>query len=449
MGLRDRLRAANDALNAHALQNLRAITPQDFARGADYEWFETRSGEPVTFDTVIGIQHVWACVTLLVNDVRKLPWDTFRDTGDGHRVPIDRPSWMVHPDPMDSNMRFRDHVAQAVLSLLVDGNAFIYAWPSVFNVELLMVLDPSKVDIRDGKYIVKGYREPLTDLNIRHVRNLVKPGERRGVNPIQAAREGFGLTLAAEQFGQRFFSNGAVMSGMIEAPAGANLDAKDLADQFRKAHDAKKKAHIVGVLTGGATFKQLSFSPEDTQFLALRQYQLEDAARLFHIPPFKIGSTEPGAVAYASTKSARIDYAQSAVEPIVVLLEDAYSDLIPGEDTYTKANLNALMRADPETRYASYAVGLDKRFVQVDEVRALEDMEPLGADNGGGFLNTPNNQAVDPRYEQVGSLVRAGYDPDESLAAVGLPPIKHLGLPPVTVQSPNGGPAPAQQESPA
>jgi hypothetical protein len=132
-----------------------------------------------------------------------------------------------------------------------------------------------------------------------------------------------------------------------------------------------------------------------------------------------------------------------------VLLEDAYSDLIPGDDTYTKANLNALMRSDPETRYSSYAVGLDKRFIKVDEVRGLEDMEPLGEDNGGGFLNTPNNQAVDPRYEQVGSLVRAGYDPDESLAAVGLPPIKHLGLPPVTVQSAHGGSAPAQQESPA
>lgn len=396
MGLLDRLRAANGALNAYAL---RAITPQDFARGRDIdEWFETRSGEPVTFDTVIGIQHVWACVTLLVNDIRKLPPDTFRDVGEGRRVPIDKPGWMHYPDPTDSNTRFRDHVAQAVLSLLVDGNAFLYAWPSVFNVEVLFALDPSKVDIKNGRYHVRGYNEPLTDLNIRHVRNLVKPGERRGLNPIQAAREGFGLTLAAEQFGQRFFSNGAVMSGVIEAPAGANLDAQKLKEDFNAKHDAKRKAHAIGVLTGGATFKAMSFSPEDTQFLALRKYQLEDAARLFHIPPFKIGSTEPGAVAYASTSNARIDYVQSAIEPIVVLLEDAYSDLIPGDDTYMKFNLNALLRGDPGARYTAYHSMLQDAVITKDEVRRWEDWGPadeaIGIDSEyGGFLQTPNNTA--------------------------------------------------------
>lgn len=395
MGLRDRLRAANDALNGAAL---RAITPQDFGRAADVmdDWFDTHAGEAVTFDSVIGIQHVWACVTLLVNDIRKLPADVFRDVGEGRRVPIDAPRWMRYPDGTDANTRFRDHVAQAVLSLLVDGNAFIYAAPSVYNVETLLVLDPTKVDIRGSRFHVKGYSDPLTELNVRHVRNLVKPGARRGMNPIQAAREGFGLTLAAEQFGQRFFANGAVMSGVIETPVGATVDADKLKAEFGKRHDAKRRAHAVGVLTGGATFKSLSFSPEDTQFLALRKYQLEDAARLFHIPPFKIGSTEPGAVAYASTSNARIDYVQSAIEPVVVLLEDAYSDLVPGDDTYVKFNLNALLRGDPAARYSAYATMLQAGVITKDEVRRWEDWGPaseaLGADTpDGGFLRTPQN----------------------------------------------------------
>lgn len=431
MGLRDRLRAANHALNGAAL---RAITPSDFGRALDVndDWFDTRAGEPVTLDTVLGIQHVWACVSLLVNDIRKLPADVFRDVGEGRRVPITAPAWMRYPDPADTNTRFRDHVAQAVLSLLVDGNAFLYAWPSVYNVERLLVLDPTKVDVKDSRFIVKGYDQPLSELNVRHVRNLVKPGARRGMNPIAAAREGFGLTLAAEQFGQRFFTNGAIMSGVIEAPPGAVVDADKLKAEFNKRHDAKKRAHAVGVLTGGATFRSLSFSPEDTQFLALRKYQLEDAARLFHIPPFKIGSTEPGAVAYASTSNARIDYVQSAVEPIVVLLEDAYSDLVPGDDTYVKFNLNALLRGDPAARYVAYNTMLQAGVITKDEVRRWEDWGPADdavgvATVNGGYLRTPQNTA--PQNDEIASLieqVKAGLRTEnEAREKLNLPPIEY------------------------
>lgn len=421
MGLRDNLRAFSERW----ANEQRAITPQDFGRGIDVgdRWFTTRSGESVTLDSVLGIQHVWSCVTLLVNDIRKLPVDAFRDLGEDRKASIPRPSWMRYPDPQDMNTKFSDHVAQAVFSLMVDGNAFIYAFPSVFNVETLLLLDPTRVDIRGGRFHVRGYPEPLTAMNVRHIRNLVKPGATRGMNPIQATREGFGLTAAAERYAQRFFDKGAVMSGVIETPAGAVVDADRLKKDFDRNHDAKGNAHAVGVLTGGATFRSLSFSPEDTQFLTLRKVQKEDAAAMFHIPPFKIGSTEPGAVAYASTSNARIEYVQSAIEPIVSLLEDAYSDFIPGDDTYVKFNLNALLRGDPKARHEAYSVGLQNRFLKVDEVRALEDMQPFGESNGGGFLDTPNSVVVDPRVTEAVALIGAGADPAETLAALGLPPI--------------------------
>jgi HK97 family phage portal protein len=432
VGLLDILRSANAAANNAAL---RAITPQDFGRGSDAadDWFDTRAGESVTLDSVLGIQHVWACVSLLVNDIRKLPIDTFRDMGGGRRVPIDKPRWMVRPDPQNQNMSFRDHIAQAVMSYLVDGNIFLYAWPSVFNVEILLVLDPHKVDIRKGRYVINvpGFPEPLTDLNVKHIRNLVKPGSSRGINPIQAAREGFGLTLAAEQFGQRFFTNGAVMSGVIETPQGATVDADKLASAFARRHDAKRKSHAVGVLTGGATFRSLSFSPEDTQFLELRRFQLEDTARLFHIPPFKIGSTDPGAVAYASTSNARLDYVQEAIEPIVVPLEDAYSDLIPGNDTYAKFNLNALMRSDPGARYAAYNTMLQAGVITKDEVRRWEDWGPadeaFGRDTEhGSFLITPNLPS--PATAKVASLLeqlQAGLvTTDEARVEMGRSPME-------------------------
>ena len=399
MGLRDNLRAFSERW----AQEQRGITAQDFASGADLDdWFSTASGENVTTDSVLGIMHAWACVSLIVNDVRKLPVSAYRRLPDGRREELPRPSWMRRPDPNDLNTTFRDHVGQAVMSLLVDGNAFIFAAPSVFNVETVFAMDPAGVDIRGRRFVVKATGDEYTERNVRHIRGLTKPGARRGMNPIQAAREGFGLTLAAEQFGQRFFENGAVMSGIIETPAGAVVDAEEIAKQFKRKHDAKRKSHAVGVLTGGASFRQLSFSPEDTQFMALRKYQLEDTARLFHVPPFKIGSTEPGAVAYASTTNARVDYVESAISPIVSVLEDAYSDLVPGDDTYVRFDLNGLLRGDMGARFTAYHTLLGDRVITRDEVRAWEDWNPADEAKGvntanGGYLDTPNNTATTPQ----------------------------------------------------
>ena len=380
----------------------RGLTPQQvWGSGAD-EWFDRpRAGAPVDFESVMGIQHVWSCVSLLVNDVRKLPTEAYRKA-DKRRIPIAKPGWMTLPDPLDPNTRFRDHVGQAVLSLLVDGNAFLHAWPSVFNVERLTLLDPSKVDVLvDGRFRVLGQPQPLTSMNVRHIANLVPPGKRRGMNPIQATREGFSLTIQAEAFGQTFFANGATMSGIVEVPVGSVVDPKELKKAMERDHRGVSRSHALGVLTGGATFRQLSFSPEDTQFIALRKYQLEDAARLFHVPPFKIGSTDPGAVAYASTSNARIDYVQSAIEPIVVLLEDAYSDLLPGDDTFVRFNLNALLRGDPVTRSQSLNTQAQAGVITKQEWRDLEDYGPADEAPGvdsvhGGYLQTPNNTATEP-----------------------------------------------------
>jgi len=98
-------------------------------------------------------------------------------------------------------------------------------------------------------------------------------------------------------------------------------------------------------------------------------------------------------------------------------------------------NLNGLLRGDQAARYEAYQIALQNKILTRDEVRALEDLVPFG-DDRGGLLETPNNNNSDPRIEAIAALVRSGYEPIAAMKLLGVGPIPHLGLPPVTVQPP-------------
>jgi len=410
--------------------------------------FGSSTGKRVDTDSALKSIAVQAAVRLLVNDIGSLPIDAFRATG--ARQPLPRPSWMVAPIPTNPNVTWEDHVKQVVFSMLTDGNAFVYCFPSVKRPQGLRALDPKTVDIKgdigmgETIYQVSGVGG-LTPNEILHIPWVIPPGKNRGLNPIEAAKEGIGIALAADEFVGSYFGNGAILSGYIKFPQGmepTEEQLKALKADFKLKHVGSRKSHAVGALTGGAEFEPFDYNNRDAQLLELREQIVEEVARLFGIPPHMLGSQRPGAVSYASVEQRSIDYVTHAVLPIVNRVEIAYRRLLPSTDAVLKFNLNGLLRADHKSRWDAYGVALDKRTVTVDEIRALEDLEPLGEDNGGGFLNTPNNTAADPRIEAVGSLIRAGFDPTAALEAVGLAPIQHLGLPPVTVQS-------AKEQTPA
>ena len=260
------------------------------------------------------------------------------------------------------------------------------------------------------------------------------PGKSRAKSPRDMLKEAISTGLAASEFGGRFFSNGSTMGGIVEVPAGTTVDAAELKKNMERGHRGTANSHALGVLIGG-TFKEIGTSPSDSQMLELLEFIVEEVGRAYGIPPFKLGSTQPGAVAYASTSNARIEYVQAAVQPIVTRIEEALSTLVPGDDTFLRFNMNALLRGDQAARYTAYSTLLQPGVITKDEVRAWEDWGPadeavgVGTDHGG-FLETPNNTSPVPtlaptaRSEEVDVMVR-GLSPE--------PVVIHNHLPDVSV----------------
>jgi HK97 family phage portal protein len=430
----------------------RSLDASKFGLATDMTEYNT-AGVSVTQDTALSLSAVFSAVRLLSNDMGSLPMDVFHVGPAGRSLIEPAPSWIEEPNPWNPNETGIDHRSQVGASLVLDGNAFVYAVPNVFNPVELHVLNPRQIDVETDRrgapsYIVRGRDgrttiDTLDPLNCLHITLFRVPGNARGLSPIEAMKQGIGRGMAAEEAGARLFGQGTLINGLVEYPKeAADPDpeqVKELLRGLNRRHKGIKNAWALGALTGGATFHELTLKPKDAQAIETEEWTLEQFARTLGIPPSMLGSQKPGAVAYASVEQRSIDYVVHAVVPIVIRLEKAYSRLLP-PGAYIKFNVTALMRGDAKARAEFYQIALQNKWMTRDEVRVLEDMNPMGL----GFLETPNNNASDPRIDAAGALVRAGYLPDAAAQLVGLGSIPHLGLPPVTVQAPR----PPRQEAP-
>lgn len=402
----------------------------------------TTAGAIITDDTALEINAFYACVSLIADTISTLPVDAF-ERRNGTRTPYrPKPAWLYRPD-VDLNKN--EHFQQVLVSMMMDGNAFIRVFrDDSGTIVNLVVLNPMKVRIeRSGIgrkfYYYEGENKALTSDDVLHIADLLKPGEIRGVGRIDKLRENLGLATALQSFAARFFGQGAQTSGIIEFPGELTLEqARDLAKSFDNRHSGYRKAHKTGVLSGGAKFTQTNVPNDQAQFLDSRRLAVEDIARAFLVPPHMIGLNN-GSMSYASVEQNAIFFVQHTLRPYIVKLEDAYSRLLPN-GVFIRFNVDGLLRGDFATRVAGYSSGLQSGWLRINDVRAYEELPPI---EGGDIARVPlanvNISAADlvetdKRVAMAQKLIVVGFSPEEVLSALDLPSISHSGVPSTQLQ---------------
>jgi HK97 family phage portal protein len=362
--------------------------------GSGWSAMASSAGTPTDIENALKSIAVQAAMRLLVNDIGSLPVDAFRKVDGQQRKELTQPSWISQPNPLNPNETWEDHIKEVVFSVLSDGNGFVRCHPNVFQVEGLEALDPGSVDIDRFRgstiYPVRGEGD-LSPAEILHIPWVKRPGKARGLNPIEAAKEGIGIALAADQFVGSYFGNGATLGGIVKYPVGTSMtdeQIKEVLKGLNKAHQGAKKAHALGALTDGGDIVYPEYNNRNAQLLELREHIVEEVARLFGIPPHMLGSQRPGAVSYASVEQRSIDYVTHAVLPITRRLGTGYSRILRGQRTYLKFNVRGLLAGDASARASYYDSLLQNKVIKREEVRALEDLE---WDGELGYLETPNN----------------------------------------------------------
>ena len=426
-------------------QEDRAISFQSIWGSGDSFAFTTESGANIDEVTSMHINAFYACVLLISDTISTLPVDSFRRI-DGNRVPYrPQPAWIQRPD---IDLLRTEHYQQVLISLLLDGNAFVRIYRDQSGqVANLVAIDPNRVQVtrtpvtRELIYIIDDNNQyPVLARDMLHMTEMRKAGQLRGISRVTELKDNLGLASALQSFAARFFGQGATTSGVIETPMGLNREqAKELVEGFDTRHKGYKKAHKTGILTGGAKFVRTGVNPDEAQMLDSQKFAVEQIARIFRVPPPMLGITT-GGMSYNSVEQQNINFVTHTLRPYIAKMEDAYSTLLPN-GAFIRFNVDGLLRGDFATRMNGYSIGSQAGFLSVNDIRGFEDLQPV---DGGDVYRVPLANVdlgaaslveTDKRVTMAQKLILSGFDPAGVLSAMNLPAISHTGLPSTQLQA--------------
>ena len=377
--------------------NKRAIDPKlnDFIRGVDVDYGQgAASGVEVDEIRAMQTSAVYACVRVLAETVASLPLFLYRREKDKNTKAREHPLFEVLHDLPNGEMTSFNFREVMMTSLLLYGNAYArIIRDKSGHVKELWYLKPQNMEVeRDDntKKIKYTYTDKTTNKTfiykpeqIFHVIGLGYDGI-KGLSPIDQAREAVGLALATEEYGARFFGNGARPGGILEHP-GVVKDPDKLRESWNKVYQGAKNSNKIAVLEEGMKYHEIGLSPEASQFLQTRKYQLNEICRIFRVPPHLVGDLERST--FSNIEHQSIDFVTHTIRPWLVRWEQAiYKSLLNDKERsiyYSKFNVDGLLRGDFATRMQGYATARQNGWMSINEIRKLEELNPISKEEGG------------------------------------------------------------------
>ena len=379
--------------------------PVDKAADAGYSFLfgRTTSGKPVNERTAMQTTAVYACVRILAEAVASLPLHVYEYQDDGGKKLVhDHPLYyLLHdePNPEMTSFVFRETLMS---HLLIWGNAYAQIIrDGAGRVLGLYPLLPDKMEVQrddrgniyyvysrnsDENPMFKEYGNiKLKAEDVLHIPGLGFDGL-IGYSPIAMAKNAVGMTLACEEYGASFFANGANPGGVLEHP-GVLKDPSKVRESWNSVYRGVNNAHKIAVLEEGMKYQQIGIPPEEAQFLETRKFQINEIARLYRIPPHMVGDLDKSS--FSNIEQQSLEFVKYTLDPWVIRWEQSLqrSLLLPGEKGkyFIKLNVDGLLRGDYQSRMNGYAVGRQNGWFSANDIREMENMNPIPDEEGGNL----------------------------------------------------------------
>lgn len=350
------------------------------------------SGIRVTEDGALNISAAWACGRLISETVAMLPRIIYRRLGqdgeDGKERAVGHELYnLLHNSPNRRQTAF-EFVDMLQMHALFRGNGYakIISSPDGAQVEKLIPVHPSRVQVEEVdddtlRYRIterNGSQKVYNDDEIFHLRGLSLDGI-TGVSVVTYARESFGLTLAAERFGAKLFANYSRPGGFLKHPGHLSEQAQERLAAQTERMTSGENIHRLGVLEEGMDYVQVTLSPEDSQMLQTREFQAEDVCRWFRVPPHMVGLTSKATSWGSGIEELSRGFVTFVLLPWLIRWQQLIGkDLIlDSEEYFVEFLTEALLRGDLTKRYNAYAIGRQSGWLATNEVRRLENMNPI------------------------------------------------------------------------
>lgn len=359
------------------------------------------AGELVNEQTAMQITAVWRSVWVLASTVATLPLNVYRRRPDGgkeiafnhaaHRILHS----VANPAKKITSATWREITMKA---LLLSGNAYSEVERRddgrVSGIIPLNSKDLRVVDTSDGPvYSILSTGRVIDRNNVLHFKAFPSDDGMKGTSTITEHRDAFGLSLASEKFGGRFFGNFARPSGILMLMPGMRDEDRELMRKNWQSAFSGDNMHRIAALENVQDFKPLTINPDEAQFIETRRFQVTETARIFGIQPHMIQDLERAT--FTNIEHQSIDFVVHTIRPWLVRLEQEINQTVFLEEEqseyFAEFVVDGLLRGDVQSRYNAYAVARNWGWLSVNEIRRLENLNPV---EGGDEYLTPLNMTT-------------------------------------------------------
>lgn len=383
--------------------------PTNRTAGSSFSFFMggSSSGKLVTERSAMQMTAVYACVRILSEAVAGLPLHIYRYNDDGGKEKaLGHPLYLLlhdEPNPEMSSFVFRETL---MTHLLLWGNAYAQIIRNgKGDVLALYPLMPNKMQVdRDaqGRLYYEYQRsndEALKDSgtvilsphDVLHIPGLGFDGL-VGYSPIAMAKNAIGLAIAAEEYGSKFYANGAAPSGVLEHP-GTIKNPSRVRESWQATFGGSSNSNKVAVLEEGMKYTPISISPNEAQFLETRKFQINEIARIFRVPPHMVGDLEKSS--FSNIEQQSLEFVKYTLDPWVIRWEQSIQRALfsPEEKKkyFVKFNVEGLLRGDYQSRMQGYATARQNGWMSANDIRELENLDRIPADAGGDLYLVNGN----------------------------------------------------------
>lgn len=396
--------------------------PTNNLNGSSYRFFfgSTTSGKAVNERSAMQMTAVYACVRILSESIACLPVHLYqyKESGSKEKA-LSHPLYKIlhdEPNPEMTSFVFRETL---MTHLLLYGNAYAQIIRNGKGQVIgLYPLMPNRmtVDRDEHGHLYYQYQMQESDAqtmkagtvtlrpsDVLHVPGLGFDGL-VGYSPIAMAKNAIGLSIATEEYGAKFFANGATPGGLLEFPGTVkNPDA--IRESWNKGLSGSN-SHKIAILEEGMHYTPISISPNEAQFLETRKFQIDEIARIFRVPPHMVGDLEKSS--FSNIEQQSLEYVKYTLEPWIVRWEQALNRALLSDSEkaayFVKFNVDGLLRGDYQSRMNGYATARQNGWMSANDIRELENLDRIPAELGGDLYLINGNMT---KLEDAGIFAAA------------------------------------------
>lgn len=356
---------------------------------------QTSSGVTVTPDSAMRFAAAYACVRLISDTIATLPVHVYKRRNAGRELANSHPLYPLISRAMNDYTTAVEGWERLVAALCLRGNAYTYIHTYRGQVMGLYPLHPSAVVVRraeDGGPIYDVGGKIYSREEIWHLKGLVTSANGLvGLSPVEVAAEAIGLGQTMERRAGNHFGEGVRDPVYLQQKEGIlnRETARDAALDLYQKMIAPRAQSGVPLIPKEFELRTIDFSMKDAEFILSRKFQIEDVCRIWRVPPHKLALLDKAT--FSNIEHQAIEFVTDTIRPYLVRIEQSLNlQFLRSTDYYVKFNVDGLLRGDLKSRYEAYAIARNNGFLNANEIREREDLEPLPAGVGDTYWQPLN-----------------------------------------------------------